>query len=153
MSKHELLERIVRDLRDHLSSLDSAAAESKQAATDPDSRAEGKYDTRALEASYLAGAQAEQVDKLRQSVTSLEGFTPRPYDLTEPVGPGALVEGDLDGETVFFFLLPGGGGHSVEHLGCDLTVLAPEAPLYQKLLHRKAGDMIDQPAIMVLGCE
>ena len=93
------------------------------------------------------------MDTLRQSIASLETFTPRPYDLTEPIGPGALVEGDLGGDTVFFFLLPGGGGHTIEHLGCELTVLSPEAPLYQKLLERKAGDLIDDPAIMILGCE
>ena len=47
MSKHELLQSIVGDLRERLSLLASAAAEATKAATDPDSKAESKYDTRA----------------------------------------------------------------------------------------------------------
>ena len=75
------------------------------------------------------------------------------YQLTDPIGSGALVETDLDGDTLFYLLAPAGGGTTLDFLGCELTVLTPEAPLFQQLAGRKAGDMLEDPPLLLLGVE
>ena len=60
--KSGLLSLIIAELGGRLSRLSKAAIEAHAAATDPGSKAEGKYDTRSLEASYLATGQARQVE-------------------------------------------------------------------------------------------
>ena len=54
--KAALLDRIRKHLSDRLDRLSQAARDAHAAATDPGSKAESKYDTRSLEASYLAMA-------------------------------------------------------------------------------------------------
>lgn len=51
--------------------LSKALADSSAAATDPDSKAEGKYDTRSLELSYLAAGQARQAGALLDAIEQL----------------------------------------------------------------------------------
>ena len=62
--KSELYELIRSELRVRLGRLTQAALDAHAAATDPGSKAEGKYDTRSLEASYLARGQAQQVAEM-----------------------------------------------------------------------------------------
>lgn len=153
MTKSELLPRILAILEDQHRVMLAAAAEATENATGDETRSDGKYDTRATEAAYLAEAQAEQAEKLAEAIATFKTLSLPDYELTDEIGPGALVEADLEGDTSFFLLAPAAGGTTLEHLGCELTVLTPEAPLYQALVGRKAGDMLAQPELMLLGVE
>ena len=128
----------------------AAAAEAKENATGDETRSDGKYDTRAIEASYLAGAQAEQAAKLAEAVRLFNAFDPPIYDEAEAIGPGALVETEHGGEIIYYLLAPAGGGHTVEYDGFDCTVLSPEARLYQELLEARSGELVEESALMVL---
>jgi transcription elongation GreA/GreB family factor len=141
--KARLLDLVRRDLRQTLTRLEAAARESHAAATDPDSKAEGKYDTRSLEASYLAQGQARQVEDLTAAIALLERFEPRDFEPTDPVAMGALVETDLDGETEWFLLLPAGGGHELVFEGRNITLLGPDSPLHRALVGTELGDSLD----------
>ena len=55
MNKSQLLKEIVAALGESLETLERAARASHNEATHESSRAESKYDTRGLEAAYLAG--------------------------------------------------------------------------------------------------
>jgi hypothetical protein len=153
MKKAPLLRRILTLLEEQHQVMTSAAAESTENATGEQTKSEGKYDTRAVEAAYLAGAQQERADKLAEAVHLFRSLELPDYELTDAIGPGALVEADQNGDTLFFLLAPAAGGLTIEHLGCELTVLAPDAPLYQALLGQHAGGFIDSPALMLLGVE
>ena len=128
----------------------AAAAEAKENATGDETRSDGKYDTRAIEAGYLAGAQAEQAAKLVEAVRLFNAFDPPIYDEAEAIGPGALVETEHGGEIIYYLLAPAGGGHTVEYDGFDCTVLSPEARLYQELLEARSGELVEESALMVL---
>jgi hypothetical protein len=128
----------------------AAAAEAKENATGDETRSDGKYDTRAIEAGYLAGAQAEQAAKLAEAVRLFNAFDPPIYDEAEAIGPGALVETEHGGEIIYYLLAPAGGGHTVEYDGFDCTVLSPEARLYQELLEARSGELVEESALMVL---
>ena len=58
MNKTQLLKQIVSCLSESLGILEKAARASHEEATHESSKAESKYDTRGLEAAYLAGGQA-----------------------------------------------------------------------------------------------
>jgi hypothetical protein len=148
-SKAELIERIRVELRSQFERLAQAAREAHAAATDPGSKAESKYDTRSLEASYLATGQAKQVEELATAVRIFETFDPPAFDIDAAIDAGALVETDLDSETAFFLLAPAAGGLTIDHLGAELTVLTPESPLYQQLLGRHTGDTLDRPPLFI----
>lgn len=136
---------IVAEFRGQLSSqYERAVAGLKgatEAATGDDTKAEGKYDTRGLEASYLAAGQAEHADELAEALAAFDAFEFPDFDFDDPVAPGALVETDRDGESAWFLLTPSGGGlTSKTPDGVVVTTLGPSAPLRQKLLGAVAGD-------------
>lgn len=151
MSKSALLDQILHALKAQLSLMQAATAEARENATGDETRSEGKYDTRAIEASYLASAQAGQVASLSQAIDMLSRFEPRAFDEQEAIAPGALVEADDDGEITYYLLAPAGGGCTVDYQGFDCTVLAPESPLYQQLLGSCEGDLLEGRSLMVLG--
>lgn len=153
MTKADLFPRAITILEDQFAIMRHALKESRDNASGDETKSEGKYDTRATEAAYLAGAQAEQAEHMADAIAILKAFTAPDYELTDPIGPGALVETDLDGETSFYLLSPAGGGTTLDFLGCELTLLTPDAPLYQQLLNRKAGESLQDPPLLLLGVE
>jgi hypothetical protein len=147
--KSRLLELIRAELRTNLDRLTKAAFEAHAAATDPGSKAESKYDTRNLEASYLAVGQARQVDELAASLRLFETLALPDYGPDSPIDAGALVEADLQGHTTWFLLVPASGGLIIQHAGIEVTLLTPDSPLYQKLLGLRSGDSLEFPILTV----
>ena len=147
--KSQLLAHIRAELRNRLERLSKAAYEAHAAATDPGSKAEGKYDTRSLEASYLAAGQARQVDELAESVRIFEALALPDFRVDEEIDAGALVGATLHGETTHFLLVPAAGGLVISHEGREITLLTPESALYRKLLGMRIGESLAQPALRV----
>jgi hypothetical protein len=153
MTKADLLPRIIEILEEQHAVMVKALKESRENASGDETKSEGKYDTRATEAAYLAGAQQAQADKVEEGLHTLRSFIFPTFELTDEIALGALVETDLNEETGFYLLSPAGGGTTLDYLGCELTLLTPEAPLFQQLVGRKAGDMLEDPPLLLLGLE
>lgn len=148
--KSALLQNIRKELKASLERLAKAAMDAHAAATDPDSKAESKYDTRNLEASYLAAGQARQVDELAEAVRVFETFTLPDFTMDEPIAMGALVEADMRGETSILLLVPAAGGMVLDVDGQEITLLTPASRLYQSLLGKRVGDFIDEFELLVI---
>jgi hypothetical protein len=147
--KSRLLAQIRSELRANLERLSKAAYEAHAAATDPGSKAEGKYDTRSLEASYLAAGQARQVDELAAALRTFEALTLPDFEADDVIDAGALVGVELNGEMPYFLLVPTSGGTMISHEGMEITLLTPESPLYRKLLGMRSGESLEMPALTV----
>ncbi len=147
--KADILEKIRTELRAKLDRLSRAALEAHAAATDPGSKAESKYDTRNLEASYLASGQARQVEDLAEAVRIFSTLSLPEFAMDDAIDAGALVEVDLEDEPRFFLLAPAGGGLTLSHEGMEITLLTPDSPLYRGLLGLKVGDTLERPPLMV----
>jgi hypothetical protein len=147
--KSELLAQVRTELRDKLDRLTRAAMDAHAAATDPGSKAEGKYDTRSLEASYLAAGQARQVDELAEAVRIFESFAPRDFAFDERIDAGALVEADVNGKSAGYLLVPTAGGLVVSLQDMEVTLLTPASKLYRKLLGLGVGDTLDDPEMTI----
>src|ERR1700748_1835852 len=110
MNKTQLKKKIVAALRESLGVLEKASRASHAEATHESSRAENKYDTRGLEAAYLAGGQARQARELADAIELYEKLPVRDFSKTDPIDLGALVELEANSERSFYFIGPKGGG-------------------------------------------
>jgi hypothetical protein len=144
-SKAELIQRIRSELAARRERLEMAAREAHAAATDPDAKAESKYDTRGLEASYLAAGQAKQAESLAEAIQALESASFPDFEPDAPIAAGALVELIGDDGPAWFLLAPAAGGLEFEFEDAPLTVLTPESRLYSALLGRRPGESLDTP--------
>src|SRR5690242_21866202 len=96
MKKTEILARIVEALHNHLAVLEKAARAAHTEATHESSKAENKYDTRGLEAAYLAGGQARQAREIQESIKVYETLPLKEFGANEPIDLSALVELESD---------------------------------------------------------
>ena len=140
MDKAQLVKRIVASLAESLAVLQKAAQASHAEATHESSKAENKYDTRGLEAAYLAGGQARQAKEIMDSIALYESLPIRVFGAGDPIDLTALVELDVDGVRSLFFIGPKGGGLEIPCEGGEVTVITPQSPLGQNLMERKAGE-------------
>jgi transcription elongation GreA/GreB family factor len=145
MNKSTLLKLIISALTDNLALLDKAAHASHAEATHESSKAESKYDTRGLEAAYLAGGQARQARELADAIEQYEKLPVRAFSAADPIDLGALVELDLNGERSFYFIGPKSGGLEIKHQRKEIMVITPQSPLGQNLIGKKSGDRWTAP--------
>ena len=104
MNKQLVVEQIIAHLDAELLRYAKAARVAHSEATDEQSRAENKYDTRGLEASYLAHGQSRQVIETEQAREQYAAMSLRTFDTDEPIAMSALVELETEVERVWYFL-------------------------------------------------
>jgi transcription elongation GreA/GreB family factor len=139
MQKAQLIQQIIASLSDSLARLEKAARASHAEATHESSKAESKYDTRGLEAAYLAGGQARQARDILDSINLYRALPVRDFAPEEPVDLTALVEVVVNGTSGLYFIGPRNGGLEIEWKRTEVTVLTPQSPLGQNLMGKKAG--------------
>src|ERR1700678_1275963 len=115
MNKRALIQKIVTQLGEELQVYFRAAASSRTEATHESSKAENKYDTRGLEASYLARGQSKQAAEIESAIAEFEKLPVKKFGADEPIGLGALVELENGDEHFFYFIGPRAGGTEVAH--------------------------------------
>jgi hypothetical protein len=138
--KAALIQQIIASLTGSLGVLEKAARASHAEATHESSKAESKYDTRGLEAAYLAGGQARQAKEILDSIKLYEALAARDFAADEPIDLTAVVELDANGARSSYFIGPKSGGLEIEHQGKETMVITPQSPLGQNLMGRKAGE-------------
>lgn len=150
--KSEIVELICGELRASLDRLAKAALAAHEAATDPGSKAESKYDTRSLEESYLATGQARQVKELAETLRAFENLKLRDFRAGEEIDAGALitVSRQDSGEKIRFLLAPASGGLEIEFEGGNITLLSPDSPLHRMFLGKRETDVLDSPPFEIL---
>jgi hypothetical protein len=139
MNKRLLLKQIVAALNDSLALLEKAARASHAEATHESSKAESKYDTRGLEAAYLAGGQARQAREILDSIKLYQKLPVRDFAPNDPIDLTAVVELDTSGVRSTYFIGPKSGGLELQYDGKEIVVITPQSPLGQNLMGKKAG--------------
>src|SRR3954471_9645308 len=97
--------------------LTQAALSTHAEATDEENKAEDKYDTRGLEASYLAIGQSKAAEESAQAVAQFSALPLRDFGPHEPVSLGALVVLETNGRFTRYFVGPRAGGTEIDHEG------------------------------------
>ena len=142
VDKRVLIEAIVTQLSGELELLAKAARAAHSEATHESSKAENKYDTRGLEASYLARGQSRQAAEAALAIEELRKLPLRAFAPQDEIDVGALVEVANKRERSFYFVAPRAGGTEVTLDGNEVLVITPQSPLGQQLVGRKQGDKV-----------
>ena len=143
MNKRTLIRKIIARLTEELAVYFRAAQASRAEATHEQSRAENKYDTRGLEASYLARGQSKQAAEIQGAIAAFEKLDARRFGPGEPIDVGAFVELEFDGEKMAYFIGPRAGGTEVLHQKREILVITPQSPLGEQLLGKKQGEVLE----------
>lgn len=138
MDKMAILKAVRAALEEELRRQLAAQEMAADGATHAEARAETKWDTCGLEQSYLARGHAKQFETLARQVEELRAFVPPDFS-GRSIGPGALIETEMDGETFLFFLLHCGGGTVIEIDRREITVITPDSPVGAALIGKRAG--------------
>jgi transcription elongation GreA/GreB family factor len=140
MNKRAIIQKIVARLTEELQVYFRAAQFSRAEATHESSKAENKYDTRGLEASYLARGQSKQAAEIQSAIAEFEKLPVKKFGADEPIGLGALVELEHGGEKSFYFIGLRAGGTEILHDRKEILVITPQSPLGEQLMGKKSGD-------------
>jgi transcription elongation GreA/GreB family factor len=142
MNKKALLKAIVSQLISELEVYLRAAQASHAEATHEQSKAESKYDTRGLEASYLARGQSRQAAEMQAAIQEFEAMQPRAFGKGELIDVGAVVELEQGKERTIYFIGPRAGGTEVTLDDREILVITPQSPLGSQLVGKKQGDRL-----------
>jgi transcription elongation GreA/GreB family factor len=143
MNKRRIIEHIVEKLAEELKGIEAAVDSAREAATDTEAKPENEYDTRAIEAGYLAAGQAKRADELRAQLLMYKHFPLRDLDPKSEACAGALVELEINESRAFYFVAPAGGGIVTAVDGKPVHVITPMSPIGDALMGRKAGQDFD----------
>jgi transcription elongation GreA/GreB family factor len=143
MDKRAVVQQIKAYLTEELEMHTQAAKAAHEAATHDESRAEDQYDTRGLEASYLAGAQAKRADEIRQLLLMYKYMPMRPFGPEDVVCAGALVELEFNKTRAYYYIAPQGGGLITRVDGQPVQVLTPNSPIGDAIAGHRVGDLIE----------
>jgi hypothetical protein len=142
MNKTDIVHAIMVSLKDKVALHVAAARTAHAEATHEETRAEDKYDTRGLEASYLAAGQVKQTAELAQAIQEYASLFLRKFQPKDPIDLTALVEMTLNRKRYWYFIGPAGGGEEVTVEGKTILVLTPQSPLGQQMIGRTKGDKV-----------
>lgn len=117
-----------------------AARAAHEAATHEESKPENEYDTRGLEASYLAGAQAKRALEIEEVLSLFKNSSFKDFAPADKIQSTALVEVDLDGKQNLLLLMPKGGGVRLSFEGRSVQIVTPQSSLGEILLGLKVGE-------------
>lgn len=140
MNRDATMAAVAKAFAVELDGVERMAALASAEATSSESKSEGKYDTRATEASYLARGQAVRVGALRRLVSWFQ------QDITvqnERVAIGSLVHVDDDGTQAWWLMLPDGGGRKVDVDGTTVVILTPISPVGKEMMGAEVGDEVE----------
>jgi transcription elongation GreA/GreB family factor len=143
LNKRHILQLILDRLAHDLNVQFTGAKTAHEASTHEENIPDNKYETLALEASYLAQGQANRAREIRQAVEVYRQLTLQSFDEDSPIRLSALVTlTDEDTATKRVFIGPVEGGLKVECGGSEVMVITPASPLGKDLIGRKVGDIV-----------
>lgn len=140
MNKSKIVHEVLTLLETDLAHLLASAKAAHIAATHEESKAEDKYDTRGLEASYLAGAQSKRAAEIQAMIQDYRMIELLDFAPTATAAVTAIVEVECDGKRSSYFLSRRGGGYSLTIDGKPVHVISVTSPLGEELVGRRVGE-------------
>lgn len=145
MDKSKLIQHFINVIEKTLALAIQSQKTTVDYATHEDNKAENQYDTRGLEATYLARGQAERVADLKESLIYFKTVGVKNYNDSTPIGNTALIEIvniTQPSDSKKLLLMPKGGGLSVTVEGQNIQTVTASSPLGASLVGKVVGDEI-----------
>jgi len=143
MNKQVLLQQIISRLSHDLEVLFTAAKFAHETATDTESLPDNKYDTLALETSYVAQGQANRAAVIRQAIAVYRQLRLPAMDDGEVRLTSLVTIETADGTERIVFIGPLEGGLKVMVDRTEVVVITPASPLGSALLGKTCGDTVE----------
>lgn len=141
IDKKKIVEALVEKLNTELKELEGAARSARDLATSSESKSEGKYDTRAIEASYLAGAQSKRVEEIKMDIQMLEDLDVNSTSTKLQLGSLALI--NCNGQERFYFLSSTSGGSMLMIDDHPILVISVFSPIGDAALGLGVGESFE----------
>ena len=143
MPKEQILHEIISALSADLAVFAAASKAAHAAATHAECLPDNKYDTTALEASYIAQGQANRAQEIRVALESYRVLALHDFDDDMPIRLTALVTLECEEGTIRrFFIGPQAGGLKLVDDEGEIVVITPGSPLGRSLLGLRCGDEV-----------
>jgi transcription elongation GreA/GreB family factor len=137
--KQKIIHEIRLKFTNELTQLEEVASTAKSLATDSEFKAEDRFDTRATEAGYLAGAQQRRVEELKQELELIDHI-----DLNlakkDLVSIGSIVSLKTSDVTKDYFLAPTSGGLLLNIDGRVILVVSTFSPIGKEAIGLAVND-------------
>ena len=139
--KRRIIDHLIAERKHALSELESIAERAHNEAIHSENKSDGKYDTRAIEAGYLAGAQLKRTEAARRELAALTQLSDQA--LNGPIQVGALVR--LKGEEIEkkIFLAPTTGGQILDWPEGKIQIVSKASPWGEELLGRQREEEVE----------
>ncbi len=142
MKENDLIKNeLIKICKQSLNEAKSVSKRSKDSVQTGDLKSDGKYDTRAVEASYLAGAQLKRVQEIEGELELLEEMRTDLDTLT--VSVGSILELELDGKSKKYFLSSARGGSLLEVNNTIYLVISVFSPIGNSVVNQSVGDEVE----------
>jgi transcription elongation GreA/GreB family factor len=145
MNKPDILRLIIEQLTHDLAVQFNAALAAHEASTHEENIPDNKYETLALEASYVAQGQANRAQDIRRALEAYKQLSPGNFNNESAIELTALVTlAGTDSTTRTFFIGPLEGGMRLidDQTGNEIMVITPASPLGRGLIGMGIGDMV-----------
>ena len=138
--KEAILEALLSKVNQELNELEALTQTTKEYVQDGDLKSDGKYDTRGIEAGYLAGAQMKRLEELKLEKQMIEELPTRNFSTDDQVGIGALVEVKLNNLIRKYFLATTAGGTMLNINGDPILVISVFSPIGDAMVDLRQGE-------------
>lgn len=138
MDKKLVIEAIIQSLEKDFQLVQGASKDAAEYATHEEAKADSKWDTQGLEASYLAAGQAAHALELGEAIQYFRSLL-ETIGEDEWVQTGSMFAIENPMGKHWYFLSAKGGGASVTLDGSLVTVVTPGSPIAAKILGKSVG--------------
>lgn len=138
-----ILEKLCTICQRELTAAREAYESTHDYATHGEVKSDGKYDTRGIEAGYLAGAQKRRVLELEGEYGLLERLAQEKSNGSMVIAIGSVFEMKADQILKTYFLSPSTGGYQIEIGTQQVSVLGLQSPLGKETIGLSAGDSFE----------
>ena len=138
MNKQALKDQLIHRVQNEIAELEQVCQSSQSLVQGGDLKSDGKYDTRATEAGYLAGAQNKRLEELKLELTMLTEIPV--VDYKDQISIGDLITMEHNGQKRLYYLTPTGGGSMLVLEGEAVMVITVFSPLGSEVLGLSQDD-------------
>ena len=143
MNKNKIVEILKDRILVQIQEAEAAYKETAQFASHDDTKSEGKYDTRGIEAGILAGAQKKRVEELKIDLELLESIPIYDFRDEDEIALGALVEIEINSMKKKYFISSTSGGSLLQINGEPILVISVFSPMGSAIINLKRNDTFE----------
>ena len=143
MDKNEIIKQLIAIKQSELTQAKEVYEGTHNLVKQGDLKSDGKYDTRATEANYLAGGQRQRLNDLEQELGLLEELQETVKNKFSSVTIGSLADIEFNAIEKTYFISPISGGNILNIDGEVVMVVSAFSPIGSGAINLTADESFD----------